>query len=170
MPLFHHPPQPAPFPPLRPGSVEATPVRYRPSTARSLHPSTSYNEDDEDEGRLVIDTGVEEEPRPSTSKRPPIPKMRFSLNGPNYQLTVLPPSQTTESSVEDYDYDPMKDDDLDNLDYLDNQDELNINPFRENIPARKKDQRSEEEKLAKKVECRYCHKLYGKYYINKHMV
>ena len=72
--------------------------------------------------------------------------------------------------VEDYDYDPMKDDNLDNLDYLDNQDELNTNSFRENIPARKKDQQSEEEKLAKKVECPYCHKLYGKYYINKHKV
>ena len=136
------------------------------------------SEYDQEEKRLVIDTGVKEELRgaqssqPQPSKQPAIPRMKLSMDGSKYKLTSLPPIQLLNPKVEDTGCpEPMEDDDLDNLDCLDDLDEpfRNSNPYREINAAHKKGHQAEEEKFADKVECRLCHNLYGKYFINKHM-
>merc|ERR1712107_686765 len=71
------------------------------------------------------------------------------------------PERPPVNSVHDQSYlTPMEDDDLDDLDSLD----------RVLAPSQSGSKRGNDPKPPEKVECPYCKRFYGKYYINKHMV
>ena len=149
------------------------PKRLKLSLSSGLSsPAASYEDEDEEDRPLVIDT---EESRKKTD----------SLNGKGLQLgrnpaelhnTPLPTFHVTPlaevkqeqpwmyegaNSVHDQSYlTPMEDDDLDDLDSLD----------RVLAPSQSSRKRGNDPKPPEKVECPYCKRFYGKYYINKHMV
>ena len=157
---------------FRPRVMKVTePKRLKLSLSSGLSSPASYDEDEEDRP-LVIDT---EESRKKTD----------SLNGKGFQLgrnpaeqhhTPLPTFHVTPlaevkqeqpwlyegiNSVHDQSYlTPMEDDDLDDLDSLD----------RVLAPSQSGRKRGNDPKPPEKVECPYCKRFYGKYYIKKHMV
>ena len=149
------------------------PKRLKLSLSSGLSsPAASYEDEDEEDRPLVIDT---EESRKKTD----------SLNGkglqlgrnpaelhntplPTFHVTPLPEVKQEQpwmyegaTSVYDQSYlTPMEDDDLDDLDSLD----------RVLAPSQSSRKRGNDPKPPEKVECPYCKRFYGKYYINKHMV
>jgi hypothetical protein len=143
------------------------------SLSSGLSSSMSYEDEDEDDRPLVIDTD-ESGQKAENDKR-----MKLQLGKqqsqkdqtpvPAFQLTPLQEVKKEPWSFEGYNFDreqdasyltPMEDDDLDDLDSLD----------RMVGPSQLNQKRGNDLKQPEKVECPYCKRFYGKYYINKHMV
>merc|ERR1719234_2561847 len=142
------------------------------SLSSGLNSSLSYEDEDEDERPLVIDTD-ESGKITENNKRKKVGTQQSQRDRtlvPAFQLTPLQEVKKEPWSFEgpfssfDQERDasyltPMEDDDLDDLDSLDRM----VGPMQSN-------QKRGNEPKPEKVECPYCKRFYGKYYINKHMV
>merc|ERR1719234_807278 len=142
------------------------------SLSSGLNSSLSYEDEDEDDRPLVIDTD-ESGKKSESDKRTKLGKEQSQRDRtlvPAFHLTPLQEVKKEPWSFEgpfssfDQERDascltPMEDDDLDDLDSLDRM----VAPLQSN-------QKRGNEPKPEKVECPYCKRFYGKYYINKHMV
>ena len=136
-----------------------------------LSSSLSYDDEDEEDRPLVIDTD-ESGQKVENDKRMKLQlgKQPSQTNPvPAFQLTPLQEVKKEPWSFEGYNFEreqdatyltPLEDDDLDDLDSLD----------RMVGPSQSSQKRGNDLKQPEKVECPYCKRFYGKYYINKHMV
>ena len=149
--------------------------RRRLSLSSGLSSSLSYEDEDEDDRPLVIDTDITESGKKTEAEK----RTKLQLGKqqsqedrtlvPAFHLTPLQEVKKEPWSFEGYSFDreqdasyltPMEDDDLDDLDSLD----------RMVGPSQTNQKRGNDPKQPEKVECPYCRRFYGKYYINKHMV
>ena len=142
------------------------------SLSSGLNSSLSYEDEDEDDRPLVIDTD-ESGKKTESDKRTKLGKQQSQGDRtlvPSFHLTPLQEVKKEPWSFEgplsgfDREQDasyltPMEDDDLDDLDSLDRM----VGPLQSN-------QKRGNEPKPEKVECPFCKRFYGKYYINKHMV
>merc|ERR1711971_30314 len=142
------------------------------SLSSGLNSSPSYEDEDEDDRPLVIDTD-ESGKKSESDKRTKLGKEQSQRDRtlvPAFHLTPLQEVKKEPWSFEgpfssfDQERDasyltPMEDVDLDDLDSLDRM----VGPMQSN-------QKRGNEPKPEKVECPYCKRFYGKYYINKHMV
>ena len=142
------------------------------SLSSGLNSSLSYEDEDEDDRPLVIDTD-ESGGKSENYKRKKVGTQQSQRDRtlvPAFHLTPLQEVKKEPWSYEgpfssfDQERDasyltPMEDDDLDDLDSLDRM----VAPLQSN-------QKRGNEPKPEKVECPYCKRFYGKYYINKHMV
>ena len=138
------------------------------SLSSGLSSSMSYDDEDEEDRPLVIDT-EESGQKAENDKRMKLQLGKNPTPVPAFQLTPLQEVKNEPWSFEGYNFDreqdasyltPMEDDDLDDLDSLD----------RMVGPSQSNQKRGNDPKQPEKVECPYCKRFYGKYYINKHMV
>ena len=138
------------------------------SLSSGLSSSMSYDDEDEEDRPLVIDT-EESGQKAENDKRMKLQLGKNRTPVPAFQLTPLQEVKNEPWSFEGYNFDreqdasyltPMEDDDLDDLDSLDRMVGL----------SQSNQKRGNDPKQPEKVECPYCKRFYGKYYINKHMV
>ena len=140
------------------------------SLSSGLSSSLSYEDEDDDDTPIVTDTDdsgkkteTDERTRLQLGKQQP---QEDRTHVPPFHLTPLQEVKKEPWSFEGYSFNreqdasyltPMEDDDLDDLDSLDRM--VGLNQKRGNDP-----------KQPEKVECPFCRRFYGKYYINQHMV
>jgi hypothetical protein len=134
------------------------------SLSSGLSSSMSYDDEDEEDRPLVIDT-EESGQKAENDKRMKLQLGKNPTPVPAFQLTPLQEVKNEPWYNFDREQDasyltPMEDDDLDDLDSLD----------RMVGPSQLNQKRGNDLKQPEKVECPYCKRFYGKYYINKHMV
>ena len=142
------------------------------SLSSGLGSSLSCEDEDDDDRPLVIDVTDDLGKKPEKDKRGNLHLGKKQSPVPTFHVTPLEdvkqePWSFQQRPSSGFDQDvsyltPMEDDDLDDLDSLDRvvvPSHHQLNPKRGNDP-----------KPPEKVECPFCKRFYGKYYINKHMV
>ena len=142
------------------------------SLSSGLGSSLSCEDEDDDDRPLVIDVTDDLGKKPEKDKRGNLHLGKKPSPVPTFHVTPLEdvkqePWSFQQRPSSGFDLDvsyltPMEDDDLDDLDSLDRvvvPSHHQLNPKRGNDP-----------KPPEKVECPFCKRFYGKYYINKHMV